>query len=442
MPYVTGTILDQAGAPAQRQVCVYHRATGHLVGKTISDAVTGEYQRWVATDDEVTVIAYDTATVAPLLNDAVIRVVPGGADPISDWETGSSEGIPEYVSSLFVDDLARSHSDFGSLATTNAKWRGGVLSPNGNIYGIPFSSTSILKIDPVGRSATTFGNISGNFKWAGGVLAPNGKIYGIPFYATTVLEINPSNDTTSTFGSLSSDVNKWSGGVLAPNGKIYGVPSNAQPVLEIDPVGQSVSTFGGPLSGYSGGVLAPNGKIYCIPESSTTVLEIDPVLRTVDTFGALPAGTKWRGGVLAPNGKIYGIPANTTTVLEIDPVLRTVDTFGDLPVFVSKWMGGVLAPNGKIYGIPYGGATAGEETTTILEIDPTAKTANTFGAVPNWDAKWAGGVLAPNGKIYGVPYGSHTSGKQTTKVLEISFSPDPSARVNLNLLLNAGLNKF
>lgn len=34
-----------------------------------------------------------------------------------------------------------------------------------------------------------FGSLAGATKWVGGVLAPNGKIYGIPFDSTTVLEI-------------------------------------------------------------------------------------------------------------------------------------------------------------------------------------------------------------------------------------------------------------
>ncbi len=48
-----------------------------------------------------------------------------------------------------------------------------------------------------------------------------GNIYCIPYSASSILKINPSNDTASTFGSLGAGGNKWHGGVLAPNGKIY-----------------------------------------------------------------------------------------------------------------------------------------------------------------------------------------------------------------------------
>ena len=121
---------------------------------------------------------------------------------------------------------------FGSL-TGSAKWVGGVLAPNGKIYGIPYYSTTVLEIDPVTKTCSTFGSLTGTFKWMGGVLAPNGKIYGIPYYSTTVLEIDPVNKTCTTFGSLTGS-GKWWGGVLAPNGKIYGIPYHSTTVLEID----------------------------------------------------------------------------------------------------------------------------------------------------------------------------------------------------------------
>jgi len=82
-------------------------------------------------------------------------------------------------------------------------------------------------------TASTFGSLSGATKWVGGVLAPNGMIYGIPDSSTTVLKIDPATDTASTFGSLSG-ATKWAGGVLAPNGMIYGIPRDSTTVLKID----------------------------------------------------------------------------------------------------------------------------------------------------------------------------------------------------------------
>jgi phage shock protein PspC (stress-responsive transcriptional regulator) len=87
--------------------------------------------------------------------------------------------------------------------------------------------------------------------------------------------------------------------------------------------------------------------------------------------------------------QVYGIPTNASHVLEIDPVARSVSTFGvdgmererteqecsgTINCGEDKWIGGVLAGNGKIYGIPFAAES-------ILEIDPVARTAATFGIV-------------------------------------------------------------
>jgi hypothetical protein len=67
----------------------------------------------------------------------------------------------------------------------------------------------------------------------------------------------------------------------------------------------------------------------------------------------------------------------------------------------SKWIGAIMAPNGKIYGIPFDAAD-------ILIIDPAAGTASrsAMGATLTGTGKWYRGALAPNGKVYGIPDGA------------------------------------
>ena len=137
-------------------------------------------------------------------------------------------------------------------------------------------AASRLRASQIEPSINLFGSLSGNNKWLGGVLAPNGKIYGIPRNSTQILEIDPTNNTTSLFGSLPGGENKWAGGVLAPNGKIYAIPTLSTQILEIDPTNNTTSLFGSfsENAKWRGGVLAPNGKIYAIPRESNQVLEI------------------------------------------------------------------------------------------------------------------------------------------------------------------------
>ena len=131
---------------------------------------------------------------------------------------------------MFVQS-SQSTTTFGSLSGSS-KWIGGVLAPNGMIYGIPLDSTTVLKIDPTTDTATTFGSLSGSGKWIGGVLAPNKMIYGIPYSSASVLKIDPTTDTATTFGNLSGST-KWRGGVLAPNGMVYGIPLESTTVLRL-----------------------------------------------------------------------------------------------------------------------------------------------------------------------------------------------------------------
>ena len=117
---------------------------------------------------------------------------------------------------------------------------------------------------------------------------------------------------------------------------------------------------------------------------------------TGTTGGAL---VYYIGGVLAPNGKIYCVPYQSTAIGIIDPIASTYSTttfptgtITGTGAGTAAYAGGVLAPNGKIYFIP-------NSATVVGVVDPVANTYTTFGTAPGSSA-YVGGVLAPNGKIY------------------------------------------
>ena len=265
-----------------------------------------------------------------------------------------------YLNSMAAANLSATPS-FSSSSVTGSGfgYYGGVLAPNGKIYCIHLSTSSIGVIDPDLNSITSFGTTTSSY--AGGVLAPNGKIYCIPFNATSICVIDTSTNTTTAFGSVTgtgAGSLAYDGGVLAPNGNIYAIPRNATSVGVIDPVANTFTTFGTTpgTNAYNGGVLAPNGKIYCIPFSATSVGVIDPVANTfssVSVSGTAPGGGAYSGGVLGPNGKIYCISHNSGNIGIIDPVANTFTTFGSAPGG-QAYIGAILAPNGNIYFIPYG----------------------------------------------------------------------------------------
>ncbi len=228
---------------------------------------------------------------------------------------------------------------------SSRKWFGTVAAPNGKLYGIPSDSLHVIEIDPdnpenwrlVGPPLTKDSVGSNTAKWLGGVLAPNGKIYGIPNRADFILEIDPNNLETIgpvgpnlTVDPYTSQTHKWAGGVLAGNGNIYGIPEQATQVLEIIPTDiERSGTFGtrrfGTGKKWFGGALAANGNIYsppCGEDEGVFLLEIDPSQRTIDLLGpantATP-GAKCVGATLAPNGKIYSAPWQSDQFIEIDP---------------------------------------------------------------------------------------------------------------------------
>ncbi len=235
---------------------------------------------------------------------------------------------------------------FGTVPNGGNDWSGGALAPNGKIYGMPYSQTGVLIIDPVARTVdtTTISGLSAAAsKWSGAVLAPSGKIYGIPFNGPGFLKIDPETNTTSTVGASTG----YAGGVVGPNGKIYAIPASAVPFLVLDPADDSIRTFGPSTGGYTGGVLGFNGKIYAIPNGSGNVAVIDPESEAVSVFGT---ASNHIGAAPGPDGNIYSANVAATNPIKIDTAASTVTTFG-ITTALNDFEGNTLAPNGKIYSV-------------------------------------------------------------------------------------------
>ena len=101
---------------------------------------------------------------------------------------------------------------------------------------------------------------------------------------------------------------------------------------------------------------------------------------------------------------------------------ETTNVFGSFSE-ANKWIGGVLAPNGKIYCVPF-------NSTQVLCIDTTDNSTTLFGSFTG-TSKWGGGVLAPNGKIYCVP-------RTSAQVLTIGTTQT----IDNDAILSRYLNKF
>jgi hypothetical protein len=77
---ISGIIYDRNGDPCKRKVYAVTRPTNAtapvILAHGLSDAVTGEYELLVPTEDEVTRVVVSEDDADPLLNDLVDRVIP------------------------------------------------------------------------------------------------------------------------------------------------------------------------------------------------------------------------------------------------------------------------------------------------------------------------------------------------------------------------------
>eukprot|EP01047_Picozoa_sp_COSAG01_P033608 COSAG01_NODE_2481_length_7603_cov_4.629398_11_plen_651_part_01 len=348
---------------------------------------TAQYNQWGAA-----VLAPNGNIIGiPRANEKIIVVSPGSPPTVREFGLGPF-----------------------SLSTTE-KWSDGVLAPNGHVYCVPYSYNDVLVLNPIAETFVFNGCPSSvkcdqlqaqASRWSGGVLAPNGKIYGVPLRSTKVLLIDPGTQpsgfsaphatvTPDAMQVASTATDKWEGGVLAPNGQIYCIPMGANSVMIIDPQTDStdetslgVATTAGK---WANGVLAPNGKIYALPRNQRSVLIVDPRTNTIDvtSLNGLPTSSvKWTAAVLAPNGLIYGVPGRgishmpatcgttepcpsrgapwpATTqprVLVVDPHTHTMFYDASLDELVhthsnginaqTQWRSGAVGSDGKVYMLP------------------------------------------------------------------------------------------
>ena len=318
------------------------------------------------------------------------------------------------VNSITSNNIATDVLVASEVACTNVEVSGNV-SVEGVVSAPSFLSLHQSQAFPENTyDDTTITGLSDSAnKWFGGVLAPNGKIYGIPYTSPSVLIIDPVTNTTdtTTITGLSSSVDKWFGGVVAPNGKIYGTPYTSSSVLIIDPVTNTADTT--TITGLStgtfkwiGGVLGPDGKIYGNANLNTNVLILDPSSPVVDittSFGINVANVSYTNvSKLLTFGA--GATLLTSGLLAGDNIIITVS--GGI-----KYTGYIQSIDSNtqitfIYALSLGAdIVAG----SITKLEKTRKADFTTLTVTSAQGKAFGGALGPDGKIYTCPLGDFSS---------------------------------
>jgi hypothetical protein len=241
----------------------------------------------------------------------------------------------------------------------------------------------------------------------GFILAPNNCAYSIPADDTQVLKYNVTTDEFSKFGSTNSTSSKFYGGCYSKlTGKIYLMPYILTKLYKIDPQYDTVTliNFGSIGGFYTTLVEAENGMLYALPrDANDSVLEFNPLIEEWRLIPVTHPNGGWVKGIMGDDGCIYGVPYTSTAgfckfctrTFKLELIANSVNLSASLP----KYSGAVLAPNKKIYCIPY--------YQDIIEVlDTVSYEVTRVKYNGTLSAEWWGACLGLNGKIYCTPYGA------------------------------------
>ena len=293
-------------------------------------------------------------------------------------------GSYRYASLLDLNSMTM--ETFSDLGTSYHKfyWTGGVLAPNGQIYCIPANTrTTGSRFDINAKTAVNFGSFaSTDIKYTGGLLVQNGFLYWFSGNVGNIPRVNYANNTVSlltpTFTQPPFHHPQSVSPRLHSNGKIYLAPLANPFMSEYDPISNTETPFGsnfGPqLSKWGGSVIVGN-KMYSVPFHHTRVMVAN--LETKETYligptVGTPDVSNWSylRPTLATDGKIYCFPfIGTSRILVIDPATENVYFIG-LPKseFKSKnpsqmyFVKTLQLPDGRLLG-------CGEAPVTFLDLN-------------------------------------------------------------------------
>ena len=220
-------------------------------------------------------------------------------------------------------------------------------------------SGQIINLEKTRKAdVTTIGNVASQWGYSGGCLGPNGKIYCMPYNANNVLIINPSNNTTTTVPMIGQG-SQYRCAITAQDGNIYGIPQQEDKVCIINPNTFAVScVFTGSISG--------------------TTLTVTAVSSGTITNGVVLSTTPITSGTIIVNqltGTTGGIGTYTVNISQTRSS-QSISGVSGLTYITGagaggdKWFGGVLAPNGIIYGVPFSSPSVLQIKTGLPTLPP------------------------------------------------------------------------
>ena len=181
-----------------------------------------------------------------------------------------------------VEPVVVTTPTYGATFTT-AGVISGTTHPNGNVYMAPLQDSGFLEIDPAAGTSTRYdaGKGTGQLLCQGAVTGADGNIYGVSYNSSTILRLDPTDGSVDEPFTHGQGSGAFIGGTAAPNGNIYLAPFDGTNIYQIDPLAGTATTisdgitaddeFVGACSDQSNVYLCPNSadSLYTIPHNGT-----------------------------------------------------------------------------------------------------------------------------------------------------------------------------
>ena len=364
---------------------------------------------------------------------------------------------------LRIDPVRKTTMLIGPPLREKEGWCGAVTGTDGCVYGVPYRSAQVLRLDLYSHTMLTVGddvpyNLHAKLKNA--VIGPDGAIWCMPCHPPSkILRVETADPAryTSVLKALKQSENhevlheaisvsqhigsalvaaiNWeatrAGGDKALVTDLLEALSPALPACLVskDPrqafMAQlllrtisltmpeaKVEVVGGVIPGkegkdvYAGGAFGPDGRLYLVPANASHIARFDPTTETWEQFGEdlTEGGSKWTSAVKSRlDGCIYAFPGectSTTRVLKIDTVKGTAEEVG----------GSVMEFAGSATDSPWRCPIEGADgciyccprmATSVLRFDPRTHELSTFGDVDTGisQAHYIAANLGPSGRF-------------------------------------------
>jgi hypothetical protein len=398
--------------------------------------------------------------------------------------------VPANSQSAYVLNTdTETFTQVASGLSNGAKFRGGALHPNGNVYMAPFANAHIGSynhatqtfIEDVWPAPVNVGNLT---RYEGIVLTRDGNFIMMPHDDKGNWSSSTSDATYSIVGNVCT--------VTLNGGVAHGLRSGDVPGVDFvsgtaadkdDCIVVSTPT----ISSFTFSYTTANTSGICRLAAARKVCKVDPVAGAASAVGPwwvssgcdryLPsidkkfkcegtalgpgAGTvvgaplwendipeyhlsngelvkygnfyseigitagKFRGGRLLWTNEIIFAPYGSPYITLFDPFRKQLKHISFTPTSSGEWTGVVAGPDGLAYLIPRYGTNIGVFDPVTYQLTTIAHGYGTVNA-------WSGGVLAPNGKIYCSPFDA-----DHVLVIDTGVRDFPA-----DMLLSAYLNHF